>query len=329
LNNEKRYNSQNTFAEIEIMYDPSAINFRALLFFIGVFDELSFSVVARREGVSASMVSRVILQLEDTLGQQLFYRNTRAVIPTEAGRLFIEYARSMTDQLSEARKALLERSLEPTGLIRINAPVFFGQRHIAPCLPELAIRYPRLLIELTQTDDYIDPHRHASDIIFRIGTLTDSSFHARIFGTQRYHLVASPGYIKNYGRPENPAELKHHHCLVYRGSSGANRWLFRQSGGSWIHYPVAALLTSNNAETLLTAALGGMGMVLFPDWLIGDSVKQGALVRLMSDYQVAINPEPQQIAAIYPNTRHPPLNVRTVIDYFVEVYGTPLYWQFD
>lgn len=311
------------------MCDPSAINFRTLIFFIGVFDEQSFSVVARREGVSASMISRVILQLEDTLGQQLFYRNTRAVIPTEAGRLFIDYARTMTDQLSEARKEMLDRSLEPAGLIRINAPVFFGQRHIAPWLTELSDRYPRLLIELTQTDDYIDPLKDASDVIFRIGTLTDSTFHARIFGTQRYHLVASPSYIEKYGKPELPAELHQHKCLVYKGSSGPNRWLFRKPGESWTHYHVTGLLTSNNAESLLTSALGGMGMVLFPDWLIGDSLKKGQLVRVMDGFEVAIKTEPQHVAAIYPNARHPPLNVRAVIDYFVEVYGSPLYWQFD
>jgi len=311
------------------MYDPSAINFRTLLFFIGVFDTQSFSAVARREGVSASMVSRVILQLEDTLGQQLFYRNTRAVIPTEAGRLFVDYARAMTEQLSEARIEMLDRSLEPAGLIRINAPVFFGQRHIAPWLTELSERYPRLQIELTQTDDYIDPHRDASDVIFRIGTLTDSSFHARIFGTQQYHLVASPAYIEKYGEPEFPVDLNNHKCLVYRGSSGPNRWLFREPGRSWIHHPVNGLLTSNNAESLLTGALGGMGMVLFPDWLIGDSIKKGDLLRVMLNFEAAINTEPQHIAAIYPNARHPPLNVRAVIDYFVEVFGTPLYWQFE
>jgi len=311
------------------MHNANAINFRALLFFIGVFDAQSFSVVARREGVSASMISRVILQLEDTLGQQLFYRNTRAVIPTEAGRLFVEYARTMTEQLSEARKQLQDRSLEPAGLVRINAPVFFGQRHIAPWLTGLSVRYPKLLIELTQTDDYIDPHRDASDVLFRIGTLTDSSFHARIFGDQHYHLVASPSYVKTHGAPATPADIAHHRCLVYSGSSGPNRWLFRKPDAGWTHYPIAALLTSNNAESLLTAALGGMGMVLFPDWLIGDSIKKGELVRVMTDFEGAIKTEPQHIAAIYPNARHPPLNVRAVIDYFVEVYGSPMYWQFE
>lgn len=72
-----------------------------------------------------------------------------------------------------------------------------------------------------------------------------------------------------------------------------------------------------------------MGLVLFPDWLIGDSLKQGKLVLLLPDYEAAIKTEPQCIAAIYPHVRHPPLNVRVLIDYFIEVYGSPLYWQLE
>lgn len=304
-----------------------SIDLRALRFFLSVYDAQNFSVVARREGVSASVVSRTILQLEDALGQQLFYRNTRAVIPTEAGRLFVDYARAIDNQFSEARQVLQERSLQPSGLVRLNAPVFFGQRHIAPWLAGLSARYPQLEIELTLTDDYVDPHRTATDLIFRIGTLTDSSFHARVLGNQRYYVAAAPDYIAKHGAPTCPEALGDHHCLVYRGSAGANRWLFRRGDNPWVHYPVVPLLSSNNAETLLTAALGGMGIVLFPDWLTGDHLQNGNLVRLLDDYDAGINPAPQQIAAIYPNTRHPPLNVRVVIDYFVEVYGSPLYWQ--
>ncbi|WP_339691208.1 LysR family transcriptional regulator [uncultured Pseudoalteromonas sp.] len=106
------------------MNDFSSINIRALKFFIAVYKCKSFSVVARHENVSPSMVSRVILQLEDALGQQLFYRNTRAIMPTEAGRIFHDYARSMTEQLNEVRNELQDRATQPKGLIRINAPVF-------------------------------------------------------------------------------------------------------------------------------------------------------------------------------------------------------------
>ena len=309
------------------MFDASNINVRALLIFIEVYEAQNFSIVARRQGISASQISRVIHQLEDALGQQLFYRNTRAVIPTESGHLFIRYARAMVENVEEARRELDERSSEPSGTIRINGPVFFGQRHVAPGLAELTERYPRLNIELTLTDDFIDPHRDAADLIFRIGMLTDSTFHARIFGQQRYHLAASPAYLRKHGVPDDPATLSDHQCLVYRGSSGPNRWLVRREGENWIHYPVVARMTSNNAESLLTAALGGMGIVLFPDWLIGDRLQRGELVALLPEMACAINTEPLNIAAIYPHARHPPLNVRAVIDYCVERFGTPPYWQ--
>ncbi|ADF61646.1 LysR family transcriptional regulator [Enterobacter cloacae] len=309
------------------MYDAGSMNLRSLKIFIAVFEAENFSVVARREGLSASQVSRIIHQLEDALGQQLFYRNTRAVIPTESGHLFIRYAREMMTSFEEARRELDARSTEPSGTIRINAPVFFGQRHIAPGLPDLTARYPRLNIELTLTDDFIDPHKNAADVIFRIGVLTDSTFHARIFGQQRYHLAASPDYLRQHGAPQGPDDLAHHKCLVYRGSSGPNRWLLRGAGEEWVHYPVMPLMTSNNAESLLAAALGGMGIVLFPDWLIGDRLQQGELVALLPGLECAIHTEPLNIAAIYPNARHPPLNVRAVIDHYVGCFGTPLYWQ--
>lgn len=305
----------------------NTVNIRDLLFFIGVFDTQSFSIVARREGVSASMVSRSVQQLEDALGQQLFYRNTRAVIPTEAGRIFADYARVTTEQLADAQRELQDKTLEPAGVVRLNAPVFFGQKHIAPWLAEFSTRYPKLNLELTLTDDFIDPHREAADLIFRIGTLVDSSFHARVIGNQTYYLAASPAYIKKYGAPQTPAELIHHRALVYRGSSGPNRWLFSDRQTPWLQAATTAILTSNNADTLLTAALTGMGLVLFPDWLIGESLQQGKLVRLLPHYDAAIKTEPQCIAAIYPNVRHPPLNVRVLIDYFVETFGSPLYWQ--
>ena len=311
------------------MNTVDTINIQTLLFFIEVFDAQSFSVVARKEGVSASKVSRIIKQLEDSLGQQLFHRNTRAVIPTEAGHVFMRYAKSMTESMNAAQQELQDRTLEPGGLIRINAPIFFGQRHIAPWLPQLSAQYPKLQIDLSLTDDFIDPHHYATDVIFRIGTLHDSAFHARIFGEQTYHLVASPAYISTHGKLQVPADLTHHKCLVYKGSTGPNRWLFKAESEDWTPFLAPALLTSNNAESLLAAALKGMGIVLFPDWLIGEYLKSGELIKLLPDYDTAVKTTPQHVAAIYPNTRHVSLNVRTLIDYFAEAYGTPLYWQLN
>jgi|TARA_B100001059_G_scaffold56458_1_gene51452 DNA-binding transcriptional LysR family regulator len=317
----------NTFAQYAYMSNFESINLKSLLIFINVYELKNFSLVARREGVSASQVSRVIHNLEDALGHQLFYRNTRAIIPTESGNLFINHARAMALNFHDAQQALSERLLEPSGLARINAPVFFGQKHIAPALANLSERYPELDIELTLTDDYIDPMKDASDVIFRIGTLNDSSLRARIVGEQSYHLTASPKYIQKYGVPKKPEDLVTHKCLVYSGSSGPNRWYFRQPEGLWVHCPITPTLSSNNAESLLTAALNGMGIVLFPDWLIADSLSEGKLVKLFTEIDSSINTETQTIAAIYPNARHPSLNARAIIDYYIDVFGSPLYWQ--
>lgn len=309
------------------MFDLSAVNIRTLLFFIAVYDAQSFSVVARKEGVSASMISRTMQQFEEAIGQQLFYRNTRSVIPTEAARQLIEHVRTIADELEQAKETLQSRAASPSGMVRINAPVFFGQRHIAPALVGLAERYPTLQVELTLTDDFVDPHREATDVIFRIGALTDSAFHARVFGNQHYHLAASPAYLRQHGAPQSPGDIQQHACLVYKGSSGPNRWLLKQGEAPWVHYPLLPKLISNNADALLSAALGGMGLVLFPDWLIGDCLKNGTLVKLLADFDAAIHTEAQQIASLYPNARLPPLNVRAVIDYYVERFGTPPYWQ--
>ncbi|PLL29894.1 LysR family transcriptional regulator [Klebsiella michiganensis] len=266
-------------------------------------------------------------QLEDALGQQLFYRNTRAVVPTEAGRLFAEHARGLGEQFSVARRDLQDRRLEPGGLVRINAPVYFGQRHIAPWLPGLTARYPKMQIALALTDDFIDPHREATDLIFRIGSLPDSSVHARVLGMQHHYLVAAPDYLQRCGTPEKPEDLRHHSTLVYSGSNGPNRWLFRLAEGEWVHYPQTPRLASNNADALLTAALGGMGVVLFPDWMVNEAMGAGRLIQLMPHYSAAIGSSPSPVSAIYPHARHPSLNVRAVIDYFIDVFGTPLYWQ--
>ena len=317
------------FAKVAQMNNINLISIKTLIFFISVFNHQSFSVVARKEGVSASKVSRIIKQLEDNLGQQLFYRNTRAMIPTEAARVFLTYAQSITASINEAQNKFQDKTLEPGGLVRINGPVFFGQRHIAPWLPQLSSRHPKLQIDLTLTDDFIDPHHDATDIIFRIGTLIDSSFHAHIFGEQTYHLAASREYINKYGIVQSPLDLPLHKCLIYKGSSGQNRWLFKKENEDWVHQSIPALLTSNNAESLLVSALKGMGIVLFPDWLIGEHLKNGTLIKLLPNYNTAIKKTPQHVTAIYPNTRHLSLNVRQIIDYFSEVYGSPLYWELN
>ncbi len=184
------------------MADASSVDFRALQLFIAVYDNQSFSVVARREGVSPSLISRTIQQLEDALGQQL-------VLPqhpcrgTDRSRTPFRSVRPGTAGTVRRRTTGVTGS--GTGPRRTGADQcagLFWSASYRPWLPELAARHPKLQFDLTLTDDFIDPHRDATDILFRISSLPDAGYHARVFGSQRYYLTASPGVCFTVRQPD-------------------------------------------------------------------------------------------------------------------------------
>ena len=257
----------------------------------------------------------------------MLYRHTRAVSPTEAGRLLGRHARLMLEQLEAAGQALQEQESEPSGLVRINAPMVFGQRHLAPWLGELCRRYPKLQLDIQQTDTNVDPLQDGTDLLFRIGVLNDSGMQARIFAPQRFRIAASPAYLAEHGSPSHPDELVNHQCLAYKGITGQQRWFFRRDQGDWTPYSVKGPITGNHADTLTHAAEQGLGLVVFPSWLIGESLRAGTLQAVLTEYDVATTLEPQQIAALWPGSRRLSLKVRTVIDYFVECFGVVPYWD--
>lgn len=302
------------------------IDLRTLRFFLDVYQLQSFSAVARRHNLSIPVITRSINQLETLLKQPLFYRNTRSVQPTDAGHLFANYATEMLNQFERSTQALNDLNKMPSGTVRIHSPVVFGQKHIAPWLGGLLARYPQLNVELIQQDEAVDFHRERIDLAFRIDALPNSSLKVRTFALQHYYLAASPDYLAQKGTPENLDALAEHHCLMYKGASGLHLWHFCKKEKDWETPILTPKIASNNVESLVTAALHHSGIVLFPDWLIGEHIQQGNLVPILTDYQVATNPQEQYVSAVYPNTAQPSRNIRVVLDYFVEVFGERAYW---
>ncbi|WP_338582027.1 LysR family transcriptional regulator [Pseudomonas sp. MAG733B] len=309
------------------MHGLNELGFKALRLFVAVLDHGSFSEVARREGLAPSSISRQIQLMEQALSQQLLYRHTRAVTPTEAGRVLGDHARLVLVQLEEAEQALQEQQSEPSGLVRINAPVVFGERHLTPWLGQLCARYPKLQLDIQQTDSYVAPLQEGADLLFRIGPLHDSSMQARVLAPQRFQVAASPAYLERHGTPQHPDDLAKHQCLAYKGVSGLQRWFFRKGQQQWTPYSVKGPITGNHADTLTQAAEQGLGLVMFPSWLIGEAVRNGRLVPVLRNYQVSNSLEPQQIAVLWPGSRRLSVKVRTVIDYFVECFGEVPYWD--
>lgn len=305
---------------------PKNISMRSLELFLLVLKNRNISKVARMENLSTSIVSRTIKQLEADLGFQLFYRNTRVITPTQTGLSFAEDASSIIERFDDSLRRLNDVRQEPVGTVRINAPVLFGQRHIAPYLEDLRKHYPKLMVELIQTDDFIDPYADGTDIIFRITTLKNSTLKSRIIAEQQHYLVASPGYIAGYGMPKSLTELAGHRCLLYKGQTGVLQWIFRLDTG-WQPLSIPEVLVSNNANTLITAATNGMGILMMPEWAVYEEIQAGKLVRILPDIPVSSQTTPIHIAMLYPQTRHISLNVRMVIDYFTNVVFKEIYWR--
>ncbi|MGR5132041.1 LysR substrate-binding domain-containing protein [Vibrio alfacsensis] len=290
----------------------------------------NFSEVARRQDMTPSSVSRKMAQLEEKVGTKLLHRHTRSISLTDEGVAFNKYCTDIINQYERVVEQIEQRANTPRGTIKISAPVAFGRLHIAPYLPELLERYPLLKVEIQQTDAFVDPAAEAIDLMIRIGVPQDSSLRMKRFAKQHYIMAASPSYLKSYGAPSEPEELEQHNCLVFKGTNGLQRWFIGKD--KLEPYEVSGSLYSNNAETLVASAVRGIGIVVFPTWLIGEELKSGKLVSLLDDYQVSTSLEQQSISALYLETDNLAAKVRVVIDFLAEKFSstsshTSCYWD--
>lgn len=305
------------------------MNLQAIRYFLMVSTTGSFQATARHYQVPASSVSRFVAALEKELGQQLLYRNTRAVRLTESGEQFYLQVRDAIDLLDQAAEGLVHRDADINGLVRINAPETLGRLHIACIVNALQTRYPELIVELTLTDAYIDPVQEGADITIRVSPLLDSGLIGKVIGSLRHVVAASPAYLAAHGTPKTPQDLLEHRCLVYKGQLGAQRWYYRSENTEPFNtLNVSGPLRSNNAEALLAAGAAGRGIVLFPTWVYRpEAFKQGELVPLLEEWEFAASPDPTYIQMLSPENRLRSRKVREVSAFIIEAIGTPPYWD--
>lgn len=287
----------------------------------------NFTMTAKRHSLPPSSVSRHISGLEELLGQRLLFRNTRAVTLTDAGSAYLHEVREALSQLDLATEQARGAAGEARGLLRINAPVAFGRRHIAPLLAAYQALHPQVEVDLTLGDAFIDPVAEGADITIRIGQMKDSSLSGRKLTPQRYVACASPIYLSQHGRPQGPEDLLAHNCLLYKGINGAQKWYFRRSGGDFRPHLVRGNLTSNNAESLVEAALQHQGLVLFPTWLVHEHLENGRLMPVLTDGEAAVDTSLHDIHLIYPENRLRSFKVLSFRDYLIGRIGSPPYWD--
>lgn len=254
--------------------------------FIAVADAGGFAPAASAMDVAPSSTTRAVAKLEDSLGVRLFQRTTRSVTLTEAGMRFRDRIAPALDEIEAAVDHIDESSMRASGQLRVAASVSFGQKVIAPSLPQFVKKYPDIRVELVLSDSLTDIVSERIDVAVRHGLLPDSSMIARRLSDVRYRLVAAPAYLKKTKKLKLPQDLSQHSCLTFPYASFRSQWRFTKKN-KHVFVPVEPTVTISNAMALSTCIQSGMGFGLLADWLVKDDLESGKLVEVLPTWTAA------------------------------------------
>jgi DNA-binding transcriptional LysR family regulator len=286
--------------------------------FVAVAEAGSFVAAANATGLSKAAVSRHVADLEQRLGVRLMHRTTRRLSLTDDGQRFFARCKDLLAAIDEAESELSANTGDPTGLVRVNAPLTFGTLHLAPLWGRFMDRYPKVTLDVTLGDRVVDLVEEGYDLAIRITNMPSSALVSRTLASTRMVLCASPDYLAAHGTPVRPADLASHRVISYSYWTTRDEWHFTGPDGA-VSVRVNADMHTNNGDTCRFAALEHQGVIMQPDFLIGDDLRSGALVELMPEYRaISIG-----IHAVYASRKHLPLKVRRLIDFLVESFQSP------
>jgi len=294
---------------------------QAVRLFIRVVDLGSFSKAAADLGIGQPAATKMVAALEHKLGARLLHRSTHGVTATEIGLLYYEKCRLIAHHVEEAESvaALMQSQLQ--GGLRISTSVAFGRRVLVPLVMRFMRLNPKLQIELSFEDRYVDLVEQGIDVAIRMGRLADSGLGARYLGINPWVVVASPDYLAARGTPATPAELNQHDALVYSTVQGDARWLFTGTDGRLEAITVRGPLRSNNLSALLSAARGGLGVAALPRYVAHDSLNSAAVLALLSHWSLPT----QEVHAVYPSPRLVPAKVSGFVEWLAQQF-TDEWW---
>lgn len=276
----------------------------------------SFTSAADQLGVSNRLTSKYVADLEAQLGVRLFQRTTRKVGLTPAGEDLLARAPALLDELEALLADVSEGSRGFTGVIRIAAPVTFGEDYIARMLARFAQQNPDLTFDLRLNDGQTDLAKEGIDIAFRIGQSEMLSLKARKLGEFQSMLVASPAYIAAHGAPQTPEALSSYSCIVDTNRRRPRQWRFYK-GTAEHDVTVQGRFHVNSARAAVELAVAGLGVAYAPRFALGDALASGSLVHVMKGYAAETGP----VSAVYLEGRALPRKVRALIDFAVKDIG--------
>jgi len=267
---------------------------------LALHEQGSFAAAGRQLERHPTVLSKRLSALEARLGIRLVERSTRQLRFTDEGERLVAKVREANRLIAEAEQEAAEGAATVRGRLRLALPAAMGRRWLSGMLADFALAYPQVTVEAEYADRFVDLIGEGFDAAIRIGELVDNRLVARKLCDHVRILCASPGYLARHGTPAQPEQLSGHNCLCFSGLRSFPEWRL-MSGERQVNVKVAGSLRSNDNEALLEAARRGVGILAGGDWLMGEDLASGRLVRLLPHWQLDV------AAGIYlvrPTARH-------------------------
>ncbi|KAB0573925.1 LysR family transcriptional regulator [Ideonella dechloratans] len=288
----------------------------AMRVFQKVASTLSFTEAGDLLGLAPSSVSRQLDGLEDELGVKLLTRTTRRLALTEAGEAYKLQVDDLLAELDAVHENIAAFGDELRGRLKVSAPRVFGKRLITPLIPEFLATHPKVTLELSLTDEYVDLVETDTDVVIRIGALGDSRLVSRPLGRYRRILVCTPGYLRERPLPRAPSDLVAHNCLRYRRAGERVTWMFsRPDGECTVEHLPQGDFVANDVEALLLATEAGLGVSMLPYWLVRDRLEAKSLVQLLVDYPFVSTMQDAGIHFVYSVNRRQSRKVHAFMEH--------------
>ncbi len=288
----------------------------AIRAFARVVEAGNFTRAADSLEMPNATVSKLIQDLEAHLGVRLLQRTTRRVTVTPEGRDYYEKSARILRDLEDIDTSFSAALGKPHGLLRIDIGGSTARDVLIPILPEFMTRYPDIRIDLGVSDRTVDLISDNVDCVIRGGPLESSSLIARHIGSATLITCATPAYLKTFGTPAYPDELKNGHRLVsYLSPQNGRAFPFRfEHNGEKTDIKVDHRIGVNESNAHLAAGLAGLGVIQTFSYSIAEALRNGTLVEILNAWR----PAPYPFHVVYPQSRHVTHRLRVFIDWLLE-----------
>lgn len=289
--------------------------------FVQVARSRGFAKAAEQLGMSRAMVTKHVMNLENTLSVRLLNRTTRRLSLTEVGAAYRDRCTQILAEIEEAEISATQLQTEPRGTLRITSPTSFGIFHLAPAVADYMKAYPDVEVVLSLVDRVMDLAEEGLDLAVRITRTLEPNLIAQRIAHARIVVCGSPEYLDRHGVPTHPVDLQRHNCLRY-AYRDTDEWEFTGPEGK-IRIHVHGTLEANVGDSLRMAAISGVGLVLQPTYMVGEDLKAGRLRAVLTDYE----PLGVDVNAVYLHRKHLSAKVRSFVEFLKARFQPKPYWD--